>query len=237
MQRLAHSIDESMGFARYESGRKRVGWLCNMHSTTIEDENIPGGRAGVDFYFLGEEEGDTFKATVEYDPYFLIAVKRRREADVEEWCRRKFEGLVKKVVRVEKEDLQMPNHLLGYRRTFLQLTFANVYDLLSVRKIIMPIAQKNKKNLNAMDTYAEVARLVTPPCLHVGSWNAYKNSANAGFDLFDKPEDDDTRPTSIADASDFIVDFREYDVPYHVRVSIDKGGYRFTLSYGKSNLP
>lgn len=24
-------------------------------------------------------------------------------------------------------------------------------------------------------------------------------------------------------ASDFIVDIREYDVPYHVRVSIDKG--------------
>ena len=27
----------------------------------------------------------------------------------------------------------------------------------------------------------------------------------------------------IADASDFIVDIREFDVPYHVRVEIDKG--------------
>lgn len=26
-----------------------------------------------------------------------------------------------------------------------------------------------------------------------------------------------------ADASDYIVDIREYDVPYHVRVAIDKG--------------
>ena len=64
-----------MGFARYDSGKKKVGWLCNMHSTTIEDAKIPGGRAGVDFYFLGDD-GDTFKATVEYDPYFLVAVKR-----------------------------------------------------------------------------------------------------------------------------------------------------------------
>jgi DNA polymerase epsilon subunit 1 len=48
-----------------------------MHSTTIEDEKVPGGRAGVDFYFL-EEDGGTFKATVQYDPYFLIAVKRGR---------------------------------------------------------------------------------------------------------------------------------------------------------------
>ena len=155
--RLAHNIDESMGFARYDSGKRKIGWLCNMHSTTIEDEKVPGGRAGVDFYFL-EEDGGSFKATVEYDPYFLIAVKRGREAEVEEWCRRKFEGIIKGIKRIEKEDLQMPNHLLGYRRTFLQLAFANVGDLLGARKEIMPIAEKNKKNMNAMDTYAEVAR-------------------------------------------------------------------------------
>ena len=155
--RLANTIDESMGFARYESGKKRVGWLINMHSTTIEDEKIPGGRAGVDYYFL-EDDGGSFKATVEYDPYFLIAVKRGREAEVEEWCRRKFEGLVKALKRIEKEDLQMPNHLLGYRRTFLQLSFENVGNLLGVRKVLMPIAENNKKNMNTMDTYAEVAR-------------------------------------------------------------------------------
>lgn len=157
--RLANRIDESMGFPRYDAGKKKVGWLCNMHSTTIEDENIPGGKAGVDYYFLGED-GDTFKATLEYDPYFLLAIRRGKEQEVEEWCRRSFEGLVKSMKRVEKEDLSMPNHLVGYRRTFLQLSFANVSDLLAVRKVISPITEKNKKNVNAMDTYAEVARCV-----------------------------------------------------------------------------
>jgi len=47
--------------------------------------------------------------------------------------------------------------LLGYRRTFLELRFANVNDLMAARKDIMPIAEKNKKNMNAMDAYAEVA--------------------------------------------------------------------------------
>lgn len=155
--RLANAIDESMGFARYDSGKKRTGWLCNMHSTTIEDENILGGRAGVDYYFL-EDDGGSFKATIEYDPYFLIAVKKGKEAEAEEWCRRKFDGLVKGVKRVEKEDLQMPNHLLGYRRGFLRLAFENVGDLLSVRKVLMPISETNRKNMSAMDTYAEVAR-------------------------------------------------------------------------------
>lgn len=201
--RLAHSIDEQMGFARYDSGRKRVGWLCNMHSTAIEDSKIPGGRAAVDYYFL-EEDGTSFKTSVEYDPYFLIAVRRGREAEVEEWMRRKYEGAIKDVTRTEKEDLSMPNHLLGYRRTLLELRFANVKDLLAVRRDILPIAEKNKANMNAMDTYAEVA------------------SANAGFDFFDDDQDNEKRPNGMTDTSNYILDIREYDVPYHVRVAIDK---------------
>ncbi|KIW33109.1 uncharacterized protein PV07_04601 [Cladophialophora immunda] len=201
--RLANNIDDAMGFPRYDSGKRRVGWLYNMHSTSIEDPRVPGGRAGVDFYFLGED-GENFKATVDYDPYFLLAVKRGREAEVEEWCKRIFEGLVKSVNRITKEDLQMPNHLLGYKRTFLQLTFANVSDLLTVRKTLLPIAERNKEKVNAMDTYAEVA------------------SAAAGFDVYDEDQANGTRLNGIADASDYIVDIREYDVPYHVRVTIDK---------------
>jgi DNA polymerase epsilon subunit 1 len=43
-----------------------------------------------------------------------------------------------------------------------------------------------------------------------------------GFDLFDDERDDEKRlNASVADASDFITDIREWDVPYHVRVMID----------------
>ncbi|KAL2072031.1 hypothetical protein VTL71DRAFT_11374 [Oculimacula yallundae] len=202
--RLAHSIDEAQGFARYESGKKKTGWLVNVRPTVIEDSKIADGRAALDCYFL-EDDGGTFKATLEYDPYFLVAVKRGHEAEAEEWLKRApGGGVVKSLKKVEKEDLQMPNHLLGYRRTFFELRFANSEDLLAARRDIMPIAEKNKKNMNAMDTYAEVA------------------SANAGFDLFDDDRDDERRlNASVADASDFIVDIREWDVPYHVRVMID----------------
>lgn len=158
--KLAHSIDESMGFARYESGKKKTGWLVNVKTTSIEDEKIPGGRAGLDCYFI-EEDGGTFKATLEYDPYFLVAVKRGHEAEAEEWLKRApGGGVIKNLKKVEKEDLQMPNHLLGYRRTFFECRFRNINDLLAARRDIMPVAEKNKKNMNAMDTYAEVARYV-----------------------------------------------------------------------------
>ncbi|KAL5340052.1 hypothetical protein BJX70DRAFT_362024 [Aspergillus crustosus] len=188
--RLANSIDETLGFPRFEAGEKRAGWLINMHSTSIDDPNVPGGRAGVDYYFL-QDDGGSFKATVEYDPYFLIAVKAGREAEVEEWCRRMFEGLIKKIRKVEKEDLKLPNHLLGHKRPFLQLNFASVSHLLEVRRTLLPLAEKNKKNVNMMDTYVEISRFVLwlSFCL---MW-ANLSSANAGFDLFDD-ELNETRP-------------------------------------------
>lgn len=161
--RLAHQIDENMGFARYEGGKRKEGWLVNVQPTSVEDDRNPSGRAALDCYFL-EDDGQTFKATVEYDPYFLIAVKKGRESEVEEWIKRvPGGGVVKTIKRVEKEDLKMPNHLLGYRRTFLELRFANVNDLMAARKDIMPIAAKNRKNVDAMDAYAEVATYVLAP--------------------------------------------------------------------------
>lgn len=164
---LANRIDENMGFARYEAGRRREGWLVSLQPTALEDARVPGGggRAAVDCYFI-EADGATFKATVEHEPYFLVACRHGREAEVEEWCKRvPGGGVVKTVRRVEKEDLKMPNHLMGYRRTFLELRFSNVQDLLAARRDIMPIAEKNRKGMDAMDTYAEVAAYVLS--LHV----------------------------------------------------------------------
>jgi DNA polymerase epsilon subunit 1 len=49
------------------------------------------------------------------------------------------------------------------------------------------------------------------------------DSATAGIDLFDDEIINEQRPNGNIQASDFIMDIREYDVPYHVRVCIDKG--------------
>lgn len=149
-----------MGFARYEAGKRKVGWLVNLKPTELEDEKYPGGRSALDMYFL-QDDGGSFKATLEYEPYFLVAVKRGYEAEAEEWLKRvPGGGCVKSVAKVDKEDLKMPNHLLGYRRTFLRLNFVNQADLMGCRRDVLPIAEKNKKNLTALDAYAEVARYV-----------------------------------------------------------------------------
>jgi len=51
----------------------------------------------------------------------------------------------------------------------------------------------------------------------------HANSANVGFD---DNQDNDRRLNGILDVSGYIVDIREYDVPYYVRVFIDKGKFR-----------
>ncbi|KAK5239094.1 DNA polymerase epsilon catalytic subunit, partial [Exophiala xenobiotica] len=66
-------------------------------------------------------------------------------------------------------------------------------------------------------------------------------SATAGFDAYDEEELNRNRAQGIAEASDFIVDIREYDVPYHVRVTIDKDirigkWYTVEAKHGSVNL-
>ena len=77
------------------------------------------------------------------EPYFYILVKDRAEAEVEQFLRRKFEQIILKVNRIAKDDLSLPNHLVGLQRTYLQLVFRNVGDLLRVRKFIFPIVRRN----------------------------------------------------------------------------------------------
>jgi DNA polymerase epsilon subunit 1 len=42
--RIANDIDERMGFARYESGPKKVGWLVNMKSVSCILGRVGGER-------------------------------------------------------------------------------------------------------------------------------------------------------------------------------------------------
>ena len=67
-------------------------------------------------------------------------------------------------------------------------------------------------------------------------WLTLMCSAIAAYDFFDD-HNDLRKPTTVLEASDCIIDIREYDVPYHVRVAIDKGTIPFhTFNLEYSNL-
>ncbi|GMM35450.1 DNA polymerase epsilon catalytic subunit [Saccharomycopsis crataegensis] len=195
--RKLDQIDSMMGFDRYEAGPKRTGWLINFHPTLLPSSQVLDGVAACDFYFL-DEEGGSFKTSVQYDPYFFLICRNNTEIEVEEALKKNLEGTVKKYSRVQKEDLVLPNHLIGLKRQLLKLTFHNLTDMLDARRFLNPIIQENKKKKDARDVYSAV---------NINYMEEdYENSSHA----------------RTVDALEYIDDIKEYDVPFHVRVAIDK---------------
>ncbi|KAH8109429.1 DUF1744-domain-containing protein [Phellopilus nigrolimitatus] len=221
---LNDEVDEKLGFARIQEGQRKEGWLVNMHPTLVKDADHPSGKAAVDFYFI-QDDGDLFKCTLQYEPYFCISCKNGTETIVEEWLNKKYEGLICRIARERKEDLKLPNHLMGHRRLYLQLCFRNVSDLLAVRKEIVPLAMENGAKLNAVDAYAEVVNM-SESGMRVeveSSWAAEADALNGS-----------SKNVKDMDPRSAIVDAREFDVPYYLRVAIDnemRVGLWYTVSF------
>lgn len=108
---------------------------------------------------------------------------------------------------VRKEDLTLVNHLSGKTQTYIKLQFKNVQDLMTVRQELFPIIKKNKANRANNDAYE--------------GW--YSSGTLA-----------DNRGSKKSEFLSKIFDIREYDVPFHIRVMIDREircsfWYEFTL--------
>uniref|UniRef100_A0A670JRN3 DNA polymerase epsilon catalytic subunit n=1 Tax=Podarcis muralis TaxID=64176 RepID=A0A670JRN3_PODMU len=211
-------IDAQFGFERMKEPGERTGWLINMHPTEVLDEDKRLVSA-VDYYFI-QEDGSRFKVALPYRPYFYIATQKGCDREVSSFLSKKFQGKIAKLDTVPKEDLDLPNHLVGLKRTYLKLSFNTVDDLVKVRKEITPAVKKNRERDQAMDTYT-----------------AMLTSALAGNSLSSKEE---APSKKTADQMDNIVDMREYDVPYHIRLSIDLKihvAHWYNVRYRGSSFP
>ena len=138
----ADELDFQFGFARYTEGPPRIGWLVNLQATTVPDPEWISGRSAIDLYFI-EEDGSYFKATLPASMYMFVVCKEGHLNEVEDYLKRKFDSTIESIKIVVKEDMDLPNHLVGNRREVLKLTFRNINDLNSVKKIIQPIINKN----------------------------------------------------------------------------------------------
>ena len=147
------------------------------------------------------------------------------ETTIEEYLTKKYEGLISRITRERKEDLKLPNHLMGHRRLYLQLCFRNVSDLLTVRRDVMPLALANGKKRDGVDAYAEVI--------------AAGGFGGGGGPSMDIMMDSGAGLKSNQDPRDGIIDIREYDVPYYLRVSIDNDiriGLWYTVTFPPPHL-
>ncbi|XP_060894086.1 DNA polymerase epsilon catalytic subunit A [Labrus mixtus] len=193
-------MDARFGFDRMKEPGEKTGWLINMHPAEILDEDKRMISA-VDYYFI-QEDGSRFKVALPFKPYFYIATKKNCEREVISYLSKKFQGKVAKLEILPKEDLDLPNHLVGLKRSYVKLSFNTVDDLIKVRREISPAVRKNREREQSNDAYTSML-----------------SSALSGG-LVTSADEEGTMK-SISDQLDNIVDMREYDVPYHVRLSID----------------
>lgn len=148
------AFDARMGFARIEDGGERIGYLFNMLPTTLTSED-KNDIACLDLYFL-QQDGATFKASIAHEPYFYVAVASgaaARNREVISALERTYEGLISSISTVEKEDLEMLNHLSGRRREYLCLRFRAVSELSAVKSQLKPLIDKNIAAARSRDTF------------------------------------------------------------------------------------
>ena len=190
------ALQKELGFGTHADGEDRIGWMINASSTQVEDKESGKAYAAVNCYFMAQD-GSTFKAQVKYAPYFYLATKTGCEHEVEALLRRKYGEQVLDVEMVDKEDLDLKNHLSGLQQTYLKVSFATTQELMDVRREILPIVSKNKKKSSAAAAYEALS---------------HQESLDAGI----KP-----KKKALTDYEEAMIDIREYDVPYHMRYMID----------------
>lgn len=193
--------DSSVGAAERDP---KLGWLLNLRACSILDPTEGKFEvSAVELYFL-EQDGKAFKTRVIYQPYLYVRPEENRSQEVIAYCLRKFDGLVAKAERVLKEDLDLPNHLSGKKAVYVKLSFFTVSDLVTVKQALAPVVEKNQQQQQARQAYE----------LQVRS---------------DHAQDDDSAFSSDAtlsragmdESASALLELREYDVPYAMRVAID----------------
>ncbi|KAH8310400.1 hypothetical protein KR044_001123, partial [Drosophila immigrans] len=190
-------IDSKYGFDRVKDSLERTGYLINMHANEVLDDDRRLV-AALDLFFI-QMDGSRFKCTVAYKPYFLIRPEAQLQLEVARFLSRKYSGQLASLEHVTKEDLDLANHLSGLQQQYLKLSFLNQTAMTKVRRELMAAVRRNQEREQCNTYYMQM----------LASSLAQSSST------------DDGSGKRQQDYMDSILDIREHDVPYHVRVSID----------------
>ncbi|KPA86530.1 putative DNA polymerase epsilon catalytic subunit [Leptomonas pyrrhocoris] len=198
---------------RLESGTKE-GWLFNYYPTseTVREEDGVSGegaqRAALVLLFQ-DLAGDTFYVHLHYNPYILVQAVEGHEREVELGLMSVFgPQLIHEITPIEKEDLDLINHLSGRKRVYLKVVFRNVQDLTTVRGRLEKEVQRNSSRATDVSLQNLFSGSLGDAMAKTFEEDALESAANGGGRWMD-----------------WIQDIREYDVKYHMRVAIDMKVY------------
>jgi len=208
LERLSQSdrIDQLYGCLRYTAFEERVGWLYNLQPCELFDEDRRRFVSALDLYFIGEI-GDRFKISIVYAPYFYVGAKLGRENDVYAYLSKRYHNRCLSCELIAKEDLDLPNHLAGIKRTLIRLRFHDIDDLMKARKELQPIVKRNIEREKEQQSRPELAVLTRANSTNIRSSDLIVDGLSNA---------------NVAEKQiDGIIELREFDVPYHIRVCID----------------
>ncbi|KMT05520.1 hypothetical protein BVRB_7g176430 [Beta vulgaris subsp. vulgaris] len=158
-QQLVRSAEEELesklGFDVFTEGDTRLGWLLTLSSSSLQDQDSRNVYSCVDLYFV-TQDGSSFKVKYKFRPYFYAATKDNMETDVEAYLRRRYENDIANIEIVEKEDLDLKNHLSGLRKTYLKISFNTVQQLMSVKNDLLRVVDRNKTKFEAAQAYESI---------------------------------------------------------------------------------
>ncbi|TVU12159.1 hypothetical protein EJB05_45789 [Eragrostis curvula] len=148
-------LESRLGFAPYTDGERRLGWLLTFAPSSWEDEDTGKIYSCVDLYFVSQD-GSTFKVKYKFRPYFYAATKDKMELEVDAYLRRRYEGEISDIEIIEKEDLDLKNHLSGLKRKYLKLQFDTVQQLMRVRNDLLHVVEKNEEERDAAEAFETI---------------------------------------------------------------------------------
>ncbi|CAH8663835.1 unnamed protein product [Schistosoma haematobium] len=195
--------DRRYGFETFVGPGERIGWLVNMHPTDLLDES-KRLVSGIDLYFL-QTDGNRFKVSRPYLPYFYVLVRGGEvaERDANSYLLKRFSGRLAGIEVVSKNDLDLPNHLVGIKATYLKMLFYSVDELVRVRRELAVRIRANRELASSGSSYTDILA---------------EHFRNDDYGIV-------TNQLSVkqnrSDPLDNLFDLRESDVPYLTRVCID----------------
>uniref|UniRef100_A0A1I7WRW8 DNA polymerase epsilon catalytic subunit n=1 Tax=Heterorhabditis bacteriophora TaxID=37862 RepID=A0A1I7WRW8_HETBA len=124
--KLNDSIDSKFGFERYVGTTEKNAWLVNIQPSELV-------------------------IAYPFRPYFYIATTASTGHQVASYLAKKY-GNFLVIEHLDKEDLDLKNHLSGLKRPYFKLSFPSLNELARVKRDLIPIIKKtrivSKKNLS-----------------------------------------------------------------------------------------
>ncbi|CAF2397049.1 unnamed protein product [Rotaria sp. Silwood2] len=190
-----YRIDQLYGYLRYSRFEERIGWLYNLQSCELFDEERRRFLSAFNLYFIGNKD-DRFNIYITYTPYFYVGAKLERENDVYAYLSKRYHNRCLSCDLIGKGDLG----------TFIRLRFHDINDLMKVHKELQSIVKRNIEREKEQQSHPELVVLKRTTSSNLTSNLIVDGLSNA----------------NVADKQiDGIIELREFDVPYHIRVCID----------------